>query len=119
MIRDFEPKDVPWLKEVAKDFEGELGPEYVDGLVYTDSEGKPVMFIGGWKRVELHAAIDPRWQEPGTRWEAFRELHGKMETRMRQQGFLSGFTWLDSGFGKRLRSLGWAKEVQEFWRRRL
>jgi len=119
MVRPMRESDMPRMKELEGEFVWEFGPDLMECLVYVDDNDVPRMFAGAWRRAEVHATIDSRWQTPGVRLIALKELHEAMELRLRHQGVGRVVTWMDGmkGFCRRLASFGWVKSDMVSWTR--
>lgn len=121
MIRFFEAKDIPRLKELENGFEWGFGRDFLCGVAVEDEAGRVVMAAGAWKRAEVHVVTDPAWASPQQRQAAFVALHQGMEAVLAREGVAEAITWMDDmkAFGRRLQRLGWGRAGRTMWARRL
>lgn len=99
-----------------------MGEGFLDGLVYTDEQDQPVLFVGAWQLAEVHAAVDGKWATPGARLLALNQLSDELERRLKHRGINQVVTWFDEGidrFKKRLFSMGWVESRKRSLHRRL
>jgi hypothetical protein len=123
VIRLIRTSDLPRLKELQDGFEW---IDFDSVLVAVDESDNPVMFIGAWKRAEVHAVLDPKWSTPGARLALFHQVHDAMNDKLKSEGFEQVVTWFDEDatkaakrFQKRLGLWGWLKSDKRSWHRRL
>jgi hypothetical protein len=121
MIRTIAERDIPRLKELECGLSWQFGRDYMDGLVMTDADDVPVMFMGAWRVAEVHMLADPSWSTPGARLAALQQLHYAMEQRLWAHGVGQAVTWLDDmkAFTRRMIGLGWVKSSKTSWHRRV
>ncbi len=123
MIRFLRQSDIPRLRELTQADVWSFGPDFMQGLVLTDSQDAPVMFVGAWQRAEVHLAVDASWSTPGARMEALKQLHDAMEQGLAAKGVGQVVTWLGESdspaFRRRLKVLGWVESVLISWHRRV
>lgn len=122
LIRPIRKADVPRLKELENGYEFEFGDDFIDGLCAVDGDDSPVMFIGAWRRAEVHMVLDKGWSTPGARLFLLKEMHEAMRSDLKAKGFGQAVTWFDDvkdRFKDRLQSWGWVKSTLTSWHKQL
>lgn len=121
MIRPMRESDLPRLRELQGEFAWEFGRDFAGALVVVDAQDVPVAIAGAWRRAEVHMVMDSRWETPGMRWEALRQLHAAMEAQLSAEGVGEAITWMDGmkALCRRLKGLGWGKAARPMWARRI
>ena len=111
MIRELRESDLPRLKELHNGFDWTFGPDFMAGMVATDSQDRPVIFAGAWSRAEVHLAIDASWETAGIRYALLLQIHDAMEREMKARGIGQAVTWFEKteAFCRRLIEFGWVK----------
>lgn len=112
--------DLPRLRELG--FDRKFGPDFMDGLVFTDQDDIAVMFCGAWSRAEVHLCIDKNWSTPGARWQVLKDIHLAMEKSLKQKGVGQAITWFGDElkrFKRRLTTTGWVKSELTSWHKEL
>ena len=75
------------------------------------------IIAGAAARVMVEALfwIDPQWESPRWRMEAFKLLHQEMRQELKDKGIAEAHAWLppeiERPFGRRLIQLGWQRPV--------
>jgi len=123
IIRPYKESDLKRVNELvqktAKDWEMPSmdNPLLLTKLVLVDAGDTPVM--GGFLRVtsEAYIVTDFEWESPAFRWMGFQKLHAAVIEDGITKGFEDTHAWIspsiEKSFGRRLRSLGWTKPVNE------
>ena len=125
MIRKIQVHDLGRIRameaERAECDSWEFGPDYIDGLAYTDSADRPVVIVGAWHRAETHLLMDSTWGTPAMRQLAFEQVHAALEAELKQKGVGQVITWLVGklAFARRLKQLGWIESSKQSFHRRV
>jgi hypothetical protein len=122
VIRQLRKTDIPRLKELENGFTWEFDGDFIEGLAAVDEHDSPVMFVGAWRRAEVHIAVDPKWSTPGARFLQLKELHEAMRVELKAKGFSQAVTWFEDvkdRFVERLQTWGWVKSQLTSWHKEL
>lgn len=118
-IRGIRPEDITVLKEIHEKMGfGYPFPELQIqdvGRVLVDENDRPVQALLGVPVMEMYFLMDPEWLSPVDRFDAFKELHKEMHREVACRGY--AFAQADippeveKSFGRRLKRLGWVKNI--------
>jgi hypothetical protein len=120
LIRPVEQRDLPRIKELAKEADWEIDDAMLCGFVAVNEQDEPVQFAGAWLIAEVHVALDKNWSTPAMRLLLLKQVHDEMRKELKRCGIRQAVTWFDNTrnrFMRRLESWGWVKSEKVSWHR--
>jgi hypothetical protein len=128
-IREYTPDDAAPLREMhaAQGFDypfPELSNQlFVTRLVLEDDNGRPLMAALGRVTCEVFLLAQPAAGRPQERWQRLLAMHEAMCRALHAQGFEDATCWvpprIERAFGRRLRRLGWVRDLWAAYSRRV
>jgi hypothetical protein len=111
-LRAFQQKDWEDLRRLhaVRGFGFPVPERLEEAIVVEDEEtGKVVQIIGSRLTREMYTWIDPEWQSPRWRWDAFEQAHQALRAAAKAKGVIDVKMWTEHrGFARKLvKKLGW------------
>ena len=128
-IREYRPEDEAALREIhaAQGFDypfPDLANQlFLTRLVLEDDAGRPLMAALGRVTCEVYLLAQPRAGTPQDRWQRLLAMHEAMRREQHTRGYEDATCWIppriERAFGRRLRRLGWVRDLWAAYSRRV
>jgi hypothetical protein len=128
-IREYTPEDAAPLREMhaaqgfSYPFPDLSNRLFVTRLVLEDDNGRPLMAALGRVTCEVYLLAQPAAGTPQERWQRLLAMHEAMRRALHAQGFEDATCWIppriERAFGRRLRRLGWVRDLWAAYSRRV